>query len=112
MTSRKLTDEKVKVSVSKILNTRKRVTDALYGFCGNILSSDSLDGATSALAFCIPKSCIDFHWVQNQLLTFVRKPILHHHVDAIASKLAGNLDLILAGETVGDNEWRIRSGWG
>lgn len=112
MTSRKLKDEKVKVSVSKILNTRKRVTDALYGFCGSILSGDSLSGATSALAFCIPKSCIDFHWVQNQLLTFIRKPLLHHHVDAIASKLAGNLDLILAGELVGDSDWRIRSGWG
>ena len=112
MFSRRLSDEKVKVSSSKILNTRKRVVDALTPFCGGILTSDSISSASAALSFCIPKACIDFAFSQDMLLRFLRQPMGVRDVQTIAAKIAGNMPLLMQGVQVKDTDWIIRSDWG
>lgn len=112
MSFRKLEDEKVKVSIPKIYNTRKRVFDALTPFCGSLLTSDSINTAAYALSFCMPKGCIDFAFSQNTLMRHLRQPMTIKDAELIAAKIAGKIDSIMQGFIVSDLDWRIASGWG
>ena len=110
--SRKLEDEKVKISFSKIQNTHKRIVDALRPYCGSTLTSDSINSATVSMAFSLPKTCIEFVIAQNMLLKFLRQPMTERDVIGIADRVSGNLDALMSGIPVGESDWRIRSGWG
>lgn len=112
MATRKIEDEKVKVSFSKIQNTNKRIVDALSPYNGSILTSDTINSATVSMAFSLPKTCIEFVLAQGMLLKFLRQPITMRDIQGIADRIAGNLDELIAGVPVGDSDWRIRSGWG
>jgi hypothetical protein len=110
--SRKLEDEKVKVSIPKIYNTRKRVFDALAPFCGSVLTSASINSAASALSFCMPKACIDFAFSQDILMRHLRQPMTLKDAELVAAKIAGKIDRIMQGLSVSDLDWRIASDWG
>ena len=110
--SRKLEDEKVKVSIPKIYNTRKRVFDALAPFCGSVLTSASINSAASALSFCMPKACIDFAFSQDILMRHLRQPMTLKDAELVAAKVAGKIDRIMQGLSVSDLDWRITSDWG
>lgn len=112
MTTRKMEDEKVKVSFSKIQNTNKRIVDALSPYNGSVLTSDTINSATVSMAFSLPKTCIEFVLAQGMLLKFLRQPITMRDIQGIADRISGNLDELIAGVPVGDSDWRIRSGWG
>lgn len=110
--SRKLEDEKVKISIPKIYNTRKRVFDALAPFCGNVLTDTSINTAASALSFCMPKACIDFAFSQDLLMRHLRQPMTLRDAEAAAAKIAGKIDKIMQGVPVSDMDWRTISEWG
>ncbi len=112
MATRKLEDEKVKVSFSKIQNTHRRIVDALSPYSGSTLTSDTINSATVAMAFSLPKTCIEFVIAQGMLLKYLRQPITLKDINGIADRISGNLDALMVGTPVGDSDWRIRSDWG
>ena len=105
-------DAKIKVSISKIQNIRKRVSDSLRPFVGATLSGNNFDRATAALSFSIPKSCIAMNCSQDMLSKYIRQEFTPKDLRLLSAKIAGNLDTILSGTPLYENEWRSRSDWG
>ena len=112
MRKKDIEHEKIKVSVRKIQDLRKRVYDCLRPFVGSTLCGPVFDRATYALSFCVPKSCISITCSQDMLLKFTRQPITAKDVRTIAARVAGNFEHVMSGTPMYDNDWRSRSGWG
>lgn len=112
MSKKDFEHEEVKVSISKIQDIRKRVFDSLSPYAGSMLSGNTFDRATQALAFSVPKSCINLTCSQDMLVKFTRTPITNKDIRTIASRIAGNIDHIMSGSPIYDNDWRSRSDWG
>lgn len=112
MSKKDFKHEEVKISIFKIQDVRKRVSDSLNPFSGNVLADNNFDRATNALAFCIPKSCINLTCAQDLLIKYVRQPLTAKDIKTIATRIAGNFDYVMSGNPIYDNDWRSRSDWG
>ena len=112
MSKKDLEHEKIKVSIKKIQDIRSRVSDSLRPFVGSVISSDMFDRATAALSFSVPKSCINITCSQDMLSKFTRQPLLAKDLKLISARIAGNIDFILEGNPIYENEWRSRTDWG
>ncbi len=112
MSKKDLKHEEVKVSIRQIQDVRKRVFDSLRPFANTTFSGSTLDRATQALAFSVPKSCLSLSCSQDMLVKYSRQPITIKDIKTLACRIAGNLEHVMAGCPIYDNDWRSRSGWG
>ena len=112
MAKKDLEHEKIKVSIRKIQDVRQRVIDCLRPFIGGTITGDMFDRAVAALSFSVPKSCLNITCSQDMLSKFTRQPITSKDVRMMSARIAGNLDFIMQGNPLYDNDWKSRSDWG
>lgn len=112
MSKKDLEHEKIKISISKIQNVRQRIIDSLRPFVGSTIPSGDFDRATAALSFCVPKSCIAMSCSQDMLVKYLRQPFTPKDLRTLATRISGNMDFVMQGNPIYDNDWRSRSDWG
>lgn len=112
MSKKDLEHEKIKVSISKIQNVKQRIINSLRPFVGSVISGNDFDRATAALSFSVPKSCIAMNCSQDMLVKYLRQPFMPKDLRILATRISGNIDFIMQGNPIYDNDWRSRSDWG